>query len=78
VIGNVTPPIISVVERGDVDEFASKAYWTVPPPTPLAPEVTRTQPSAAVALHEHPPPVSTTMLPVPCSGPTFAEVGFKL
>ena len=71
---NVRPATVSVPDRWPpVVDAALKP--TVPGPEPLAPDVTVSQEALLVAVHEHPPAVATSMLPVPPLDGTSVLVG---
>jgi hypothetical protein len=61
---NVRPATVIVPERGP-PVVGAALNPTVPEPVPLAPEVTVSQEALLVAVHAQPPPVATSMFPVP-------------
>jgi hypothetical protein len=71
---NIWPPIVNVPDRAML-AVAAALYCTVPPPLPLAPDVTVSQDALLVAVHGHPAPVVTVTLPVPPAAGTLALVG---
>jgi hypothetical protein len=72
---NAMPPIVRVPFRGVVVGFGSALKPTVPPPVPLLPDVTVSQPSLLVADQLQPPCVVSVTLPVPPTPPTDCEIG---
>ena len=74
---NVWPAIAIVPERA-APVFAAALKPTLPPPVPLAPDVTVTHPSLLAAVQEQALPVATVALPVPPATETDWLVGVSV
>ena len=66
---NVLPAIVSVPVRPVVDVFAADVKLTVPLPVPAAPAVTVIHAALLTAVHAHPVPAVTVVLPAPPAAP---------
>lgn len=65
----IWPPIVRVAVRAGAESLRATENWTVPLPDPLAPALTVTHGSLAVAVQEHPAGLVTDTVPVPpCFG----------
>ena len=62
---NVAPAIVSVPVRLEATVLVATLKPTVPLPDPVAPLVTVIQVALLAALHAHPVPAVTVLLPVP-------------
>jgi hypothetical protein len=62
---NVCPPIVSVPDREVIVLLAAALNPTVPPPVPLAPDVTDSHPALLAAVHGHAVPVASVTVPLP-------------
>ena len=65
----VVPAIESVPVRVDVPVFPATVKATLPEPEPAAPAMTVIQAALLLAVHAHPAPAVTMLLPVPPSAP---------
>ena len=74
----VEPAIVSVPLRLVLPEFAPAVKVTVPEPVPLAPELTAIHPALLVAVHTHPVPAVTVLLPEPPVDGTDCAIGEML
>jgi hypothetical protein len=63
----VVPAIVSVPDRFVVAVFAATLNDAVPLPVPLAPPVTVIHDALLAAVHAHPAPAVTVLLPVPAA-----------
>lgn len=61
--------------RGDVSGFGATLKATVPPPSPLPPAVIVIQSTALWAVHSHPAPAVTLVVPVPPPAATYWPTG---
>ena len=70
---NICPAMVNVPLREVVELFAAALKLTAPLPEPLAPAVMVSQLAPLVAVHAHPVPAVTLVVPVPPVAATFAE-----
>ena len=71
----VAPAIVSVPERLVVAVLAATLKEVVPGPVPLAPPVTVIHAALLAAVHAHPAPAVTVLLPVPPAAAKVSLVG---
>jgi hypothetical protein len=75
---NVEPAIVSVPVRLVVDVLAATLNPTVPGPEPDAPLLTVIHDALLVALHPHPVPAVTVLVPVPPAAANVELLGEML
>ena len=71
----VVPAIVSVPDRFVVAVFAATLNDAVPLPVPLAPPVTVIHAALLAAVHAHPAPAVTVLLPLPPAAAKESLVG---